>query len=442
MRIAWFTPFSKKSAIGQCSSSVVERLTKSHEITVFASDLISHKDAWLTDVELCFLQKTKKRSLDQMLKTYDSLIYNLGDNINFHKTIYETAIKNPGIVILHDLVMHHFFASYYLDHLHDAKGYINEATFSHGEKGNQLAQRILDRTAGPVWDKPTMLEFHMAKSAVFSAYGIVVHSKYSKNALVKIANVPVIQIDFPEPRISQININATSSADVSPHNKIRLLTYGVINPNKMIAETVDAIGRNQFLRENVLYNIVGSYSHRTPYVERIISLIENYRLQESVHLLGYQPDEILYEQMQRSDIIINIRNPHFGESSWSLLEALFIGKPVIVWKHGYYDEFPDNVVEKVNDCNELEKSLQQLCKNETLRRTLGRRGLRFAKNAFKTSEYCEKIIDFIEVTRYNKPVLDLVDSMAKQLFDLRADIISPELVEFIVDEIAKLIDVE
>ncbi len=37
-------------------------------------------------------------------------IYNIGNNAQYHARIWETSTQHPGIVVLHDYHLHHFFA--------------------------------------------------------------------------------------------------------------------------------------------------------------------------------------------------------------------------------------------------------------------------------------------------------------------------------------------
>jgi hypothetical protein len=57
----------------------------------------------------------RQPALFPLLKTYDVIVYNMGNNAEFHAGIYEVMQRYPGIIILHDYVLHHFFAGYWLD---------------------------------------------------------------------------------------------------------------------------------------------------------------------------------------------------------------------------------------------------------------------------------------------------------------------------------------
>ena len=44
---------------------------------------------------------------------FDYVLYNMGNSSDYHSYIYETALKHPGIIIQHDLVLLHFIWGYY-----------------------------------------------------------------------------------------------------------------------------------------------------------------------------------------------------------------------------------------------------------------------------------------------------------------------------------------
>src|SRR5207302_10322037 len=122
--------------------------------------------------------------------------------------------------------------------------------------------------------------------------------------------------------------------------------------------------------------------------------------------------------LRTADIAVNLRYPYLGESSWSLLEALFAGKPTIVWRHGYYDEFPDKLVKKVASREELQSALTELCRSPEVRQTMAEQAWVYVRKHFDTKLYCRQLLDFIEYARLNRPILDLVDSMSDRLLEL------------------------
>jgi glycosyltransferase involved in cell wall biosynthesis len=426
MRIAWFTPFAKTSAIGECSSIIVRQLAEDHDVVVYASDLNSPQQAWLPDIKLRLLDDTPARAIANELHSFDIAIYNLGDHYILHGSIFEVSRLHPGIIILHDLVMHHFFSGYYFIKEKNRQAYIQALQFAHGDPGRQLGERVIAGEAGNIWEDETMLRFHMAKAALHGALGVVTHSRFALRQVEAFATYPTAHIHFPTP-------NMQRQGRPQPSQKVRLLSFGNLNSNKMLHAVIEAIGQHAELRQQVVYDVIGSGQQQ--YIARLNALIKQYQLLNVVKLHGYQPGDVLHQYVQNADLVINLRNPHFGESSWVLLETAFAAKPVMVWKHGYYDEYPDDAVAKVTQ-ETMTAQLVNLVNDPQRRLALSKRIEAYARATFSTAAYSRDLLGLIETVRYNQPVLNLVDHLSAQIREL--DPYNAALIDLVSREVEAL----
>src|SRR5436309_1018828 len=103
MKIAWFTPLGRRSAIGQYSACILDELVRTEQVVVYVSDTDHATACWPVQAELVFLRRTDRTRLLRALSTYDCVVYNMGNHVGYHGSIYETFLKHPGIVILHDV---------------------------------------------------------------------------------------------------------------------------------------------------------------------------------------------------------------------------------------------------------------------------------------------------------------------------------------------------
>jgi glycosyltransferase involved in cell wall biosynthesis len=277
----------------------------------------------------------------------------------------------------------------------------------------------------------------MAKLAVRRKYGVIVHSDFAKRQLEPIAAVPVTKINFPKPRMSKSFPRRPVVRKTTPDDKIQVLTFGMVNRNKMVDLVIETIAESEYLRNHVLYTVIGVIDAGA-YGKTVDEVIRKHGLGSCVRLLGPQPDEVLIAALSAADCAVNLRYPYLGESSWSLLEALYAGKPTIVWRHGHYDEFPDNVVKKVASKDELLTALTDLCRNSEDRLAMARAAWSYVRTHFDTTRYCRQLLDFIESARLNRPILDLVDCMSDRLLEMRANPESVESVEALENEICRL----
>ena len=68
-------------------------------------------------------------------------LYHLGNN-QLHREIYRRALEKPGVVVLHDAVLHHFL----LGSL-DREAYIEEFVYNYGEWHRDARRGTVDRPA-------------------------------------------------------------------------------------------------------------------------------------------------------------------------------------------------------------------------------------------------------------------------------------------------------
>jgi glycosyltransferase involved in cell wall biosynthesis len=436
VRFAWFTPFSRQSAIGHFSDIVIRELQKDVSVTLFASDISTLNDARNHELDVQLLWGKDPSIVAASLAQFDGVFYNLGNHYEMHYRSYDVAVRRPGIVVLHDLVMHHLFAGRYIGKVQNVAGYLAELEYAHGLAGRRMGELILSGGAGPlVWDSPTMLEYHMARSAVRGSAGVIVHSEFAQSAVSAVATVPVVHFRFPTPSTA---VDQLSSGPSPWGERVRLLTFGMVNRNKLVDEVIRIIGGSDLLRSRVLYQVAGDSVKNVSYHERIVASIRDLHLEGVVQLLGYQNDANLRRLLDEADVVINLRNPHFGEGSWSLLETAFAAKPTVVWRHGFYDEFPDETVAKVSSLEELTATLERLCASADERSQRGMSTLDYARRTFLTAEYCRRLLAFNEVTRYNAPALALADFTGARLGELGVTVVDTALVERIALEVANV----
>jgi glycosyltransferase involved in cell wall biosynthesis len=171
------------------------------------------------------------------------------------------------------------------------------------------------------------------------------------------------------------------------------------------------------LAKKVIYIVIGPHEH-AQYFLQLQALVEKFSLQGSVKFLGYQPDNILFAYMANADVFVNLRFPAMEGASWSLIEQLYCGKPIIVSDTGFYSELPDDCVMKIHmdrEESELFDALKELVFKDKMREEIGTRGKQFAIKNFNVQKYCKAFFDFLNEVKNWSPVLGLVDKVAVEL---------------------------
>src|SRR5688500_13368020 len=174
MRIAWFTPYAPKSAIGHYSEAVVRALAGADDVTVFAPQGRPGEAPRAGPVPVVVLPPTPAPALLDQLGGYDLLVYNIGNYLGYHLPIYEVAVRRPGVVVLHDLVLWDFFLEYFYAHRADPDGFVRYLEYAHGPAAAAVGRDVIAGRRVPGIDDPARLEYPLFKPALHRALGVVV----------------------------------------------------------------------------------------------------------------------------------------------------------------------------------------------------------------------------------------------------------------------------
>ncbi len=416
---------------------VVEELrSQGADVSLFVSDVDRPDQVWRPDWAVSLLTNLTEAEVLEQLGTFDIAVYNLGDHLPYHEAIYEVSTRHPGLVILHDLVMHHFFHSYYLQKRSDSTNYVRELMYSHGQEGLALGLAVLHGAGDDVFNSPHMLQCNMSLSAVRAAYGVMVHSRFAAEYLQRIAGCRVKKSCLPMLGVTRLFGQRIPNQISGPKDKMRLLTYGRINRNKRVPDILETIAASPKLRGKVFFTVVGAVD--PVYGDMLKQMVQRLQLTSQVDLiLEYRPDDYIHDQLASSDVVVNLRDPHFGESSAVLVEAVSLGKPTIVWRHGSYDELPDDVVVKVDSFEQFRTRLEELVESPAKREKLSAMAVDYARSAFDLGEYCSTLLSFVAEVRYDAPALELVDTAVALISEMGPDV-GEALPNLLLDEIRVL----
>lgn len=432
MKIAWFTPFCESSAIGRYSAVILDELTETHEVVVFATGLGRRAGGHRPALQTKRIDgRGGSAVLRLALAKFDVVVYNIGNFGPFHADIFRTQVEHPGVVILHDFATWGLFASCYLDKRPKPAGWLAELEYSHGREAREWGVRFLAGRASLSGTQERSVGLNLARSCVRGALGVVVHGEWVRESLAALAAAPVARIDFP----AFLDPRGSAPVGVSPSDKVRLLTFGHVNTNKAFDVVIDAIAASKTLRERVEYTIAGSMAH-APYVKELHEQVRRSGLEGVVRFIDRPDDAALQRLVAEADVLVNLRYPHLGECSGSLQEALFHGKPSVVWAHGYYDEFPDDIVCKVRSLPELIASLERLVASPEERRARGRRAAAHATHRFDTGRYCRELVAFLETCVRGRPACQLIDRLSERLSEFYGDQAPEEIVGRLAEEVA------
>ncbi|MDQ6707050.1 MAG: hypothetical protein M3Z85_13875 [Acidobacteriota bacterium] len=115
-------------------------------------------------------------------------LYHLGNN-QIHRPIYNRAIAEPGVVVLHDAVLQHFFLGSLTE-----EQYVEEFTFNYGDWRQSLARELWRNRAGSGLNAK-YFEYPMLKRIAQASRAVVVHNA---------AAAELVRAHVPDARVIEI----------------------------------------------------------------------------------------------------------------------------------------------------------------------------------------------------------------------------------------------
>jgi glycosyltransferase involved in cell wall biosynthesis len=314
MRIALFTPLPPaRSGIADYSEALAAELGYRVELDVFSAAVPNFDAA-----------------------KYDGVVYQIGNN-GFHDFVYETALRHPGIVVLHESNLHHLITDLTIKR-GDWDAYVRECEYQGGPAARAFAERVRKLEVGPDYEGLPMTRRLLERSR-----GVIVHSEFMRDEVRKGGFTGPVAVIPHGAWIPEADRNAYRHRLGLDQFTPLVGIFGFLKPYKRIAESLRAFKRVVRVMPTARMILVGEPHPEFP----IESMIRSMSLSAHVRVLGFTPIEEFTGYLAACDAVLNLRYPTVGESSGTMLRALGLGKPVLVSEIGSFGEFPEDVCVKV-----------------------------------------------------------------------------------------------
>lgn len=314
MRVAFFSPLPPaRSGIADYSEALIEFLRPLVDLEIFSR-------------------------ADQPFDPagFDVVLYHIGNN-GFHDFVYETALRHPGVVVMHESNLHHLIADITIKR-GDWDAYVRECEYQGGAKARAFAERVRKLEVGPDYEGQPMTRRLLEVSR-----GAIVHSRFMQDELLTAGFTGPVAVIPHGAWIPEADRNAWRHKlgldEITPLIGI----FGFLKPYKRIAESLRAFRRVVRMAPNTKMILVGEPHPEFP----IEPMIRSMDLSPNVRVLGFAPIEDFVGYLGACDIVLNLRYPTVGESSGTMLRSLGLEKAVLVSEVGSFQEFPDDVCLKV-----------------------------------------------------------------------------------------------
>ena len=266
----------------------------------------------------------------------DVALYHIGNDPDAHGWIVDALAKRPGVVVLHEYVLHHLVAGITIGR-RDGRGYLDAMERELGVAGRLLGLGVLDNLLPLLWETQPE-RFPLAGTVLEHAQALIVHSSFV-GSKARAAGYRGRIWRIPHPAWPLEHVWPVDDIEGDP----LIGCFGYLNMNKRIPELLEAFAAFRRDRPGARLLLVGAAGERFDVQRRL----ERLGLTEGVTRLDYVPEEGLWSLMAACDALVNLRYPTMGETSGSVIRALSLGKPLIVSDVGWFHELPDDVVLKV-----------------------------------------------------------------------------------------------
>jgi glycosyltransferase involved in cell wall biosynthesis len=394
VKVAYFSPFPpERSGIADYSALLLPALEERMEV------------------------KVARRGKTKPPRGTDVALYHVGNNPEAHGWLVDALRRRPGIVVLHDFVLHHLVAGLTLGR-GDVEGYLDAMQRDAGVIGRLLAHGVADQLLPPIWEERAA-DFPLTGFVLDKADGVICHSRFVEAKLREYGfGGPVAVVPMPAWPSGELG-----DPVVRPGRSPVIGCFGYLNRPKRIPELLEAFARLRDRFPQALLVLGGSAAADVKVAPT-----------EGVLRLEHLDERTLWRHLAACDVIVSLRSPTMGETSGMVIRALSRGKPLVVSDVGWFSELPDEVAVKVpvdeHEVGALTRALELLAGDDDLRRRMGAAALDAAKNEHDLGHAADLYVKAIEEFGGGANVRDaLAREVATAAHEVGIDMNDPELSE-------------
>jgi glycosyltransferase involved in cell wall biosynthesis len=391
VRLAFLSPLPPAATgIADYSTEVLALLAGAHEIEVFHNQSDVARDRLPAG---CRLRPVAKLLSAHAERPYDVVVYQLGNGRD-HAFLYPLLPRIPGLVVLHDLVLHHSRARAFLDAPEatayradpaDAEArdvaarvrqrYFDELAYTYPKQ----AERIFEAQLGSV-GALLPYAYPLCRLPLESARVVAAHNDFMVRAIEEEApGVAAVRIPMAvEPRPVGVYPVATLRAryGFEPEDVV-VGSFGLLTREKEIATVARAVARAAVVTPRLRLLLVGP----SPDPLGLDDMLRRVGIRSRTVVTGRVPFWTLPAHMEAADIVVHLRYPSARETSAALLRVLAQGRPTIMSDLEHLADIPKDAVARVDVTEEegqVTRALLRLSADPVRRQRLGVQARAFA----------------------------------------------------------------
>lgn len=385
-KLAYFSPLPPaRSGIADYSADLLPHLAPWADVHLFVNGPVDPPLAWQFPV-----WPHRESPWRRDLHGYDCGVYHLGNN-PLHAYVYPYVFSHPGIIVLHDLVLHHMLA-WSAQYRGGAATYLREMTYVHGAAGAAVGWDVLTG-ARPA----PFFEYPLCERALDASLGVIVHSRYLEEQVRRLSPetpVRVVPMGMPlagEP-FDKLRVRGTRRRLGLPEEGLLVGCLGEATHHKRLDVVMRAIARVP----DAFLVIVGNVAPGLDLPREAARA----GIGRCVRITGGVTPEEFVAYLSAVDASVNLRYPTAGETSAAALRSLAAGLPTIVSDLGANQELPESCVFKLPVAGDEEALLAGvlgwLAEEPARGKALGEAGRQYIASEHAPERAAREYIAFVE----------------------------------------------
>jgi glycosyltransferase involved in cell wall biosynthesis len=391
MKFAFFSPLNpQKSGIADYSEELLPYLVERAEIDIFIDTDVTPTTKEIVE-NFSIYSFTQFEQCHQQTP-YDLCLYQMGNNTAYHRYMDAVIQTYPGVVTLHDYVLHHFYAEMFAEEeRYDEYQFAMESYY--GELGKKIAEKFRQGIRSDYVNY--QLPFY--QRVVNPSLGTIVHSSYLKTKLLQhdpSRRVEMIPMGIRPPDLDHYVLEELRIKHHIPQGAFVIASFGFIIQDKRIRELLRTF--SQFVKDvpDALCLLVGK---ETPVFD-VRKILRDLQLEDNVIITGYTSYDEFLEYIALSDVCVNLRYPTVRATSANILKIMGFAKPVITSDLCEFLDIPTTCCLKIPLNETEEETLLQafftLHDDYEHRRALGKRARTYIEEFHPMQQAADKYIAF------------------------------------------------
>lgn len=259
-------------------------------------------------------------------------LFQMGNN-PYHEAVWDLALAHPGVLTLHDLVLHHLLMHRSLGR-GDFEAYRGALAADHG----WIGETCCHLRHSSLEDEASLFALPANRSLLRRQRGVLVHSRWAAGRVaeeapgVRVRAVPM-GIPLPPPADPAAGRGFRRRHRI-PEAAPLVGSFGFQTPIKRTLSAIAALAHPRLAAAHLL--VVGEVSPVLDFEREA----RRAGVAERVHVTGFVPYAELEAAIAAADLCLNLRYPTAGETSASLLRVMAAGRPAVVSDYAQFAELP------------------------------------------------------------------------------------------------------